>query len=99
MTSRDFRRWIKGDGPAQHVVVFAVCVLWDGMLSLDTVFTSQFSIGPVGATSWANVMMSYLLFDAVVDNSIISWSKAHAAALGAAMGGMIGTALTRMLYV
>lgn len=98
MTTREFRKWIKADGVWQHITIFTVCVAWEAMLSFDTIFTSHFSIMPTGATSFANVMLSYLLFDAVVDDSIISWSKAWAAALGAAVGGMMGTAVLQTMY-
>lgn len=98
MNARTFRKWMKGGGWQQHLVIFVVCLLWDLMLSFDTIFTAHFNIPQVGATSYLNVWLGYLLFDAVVEDSIISYSKAQAAALGAGAGGMLGTAIAKMLY-
>lgn len=98
MDSRTFRKWMKGGGWQQHLVIFVVCLLWDGMLTFDTIFTAHFNIGQVGITSYLNVWLGYMLFDAVVEDSIISYSKAQAAALGASAGGMIGTAILRVMY-
>jgi len=89
-------RWNKGW--KGHAVIFVVSAIWEAMLSFDTVFTSHFSLVPVGVTSLMNVVLSYGMFERIVEDSRVNKGKMWTFAAGAAVGAMIGVALLERIY-
>jgi uncharacterized membrane protein YfcA len=89
-------RWRRGW--RAYAVIFVVSAIWEAMLSFDTVFTSHFSILPVGVTSLLNVVLSYGMFERIVENAKVNQKKMWTFAIGAAVGAMVGVALLERIY-
>lgn len=76
-----------------YAIIFFAGVLWDSILSVDTILTANFSAWGAAFSTLTVTLLSYFMYDRIMENAKINWSKAATLAVGSAIGAGLTTGL------
>lgn len=77
----------------EYSVIFFAGLMWDAILSLDTISTAHYWWTVAGVISISTTLISYAMIDKILENSKVNWKKALTLALGSGIGSAVATAL------
>lgn len=89
---------IRRGSTLEYVLIFLAGSAWDALASLDTIFTSHFSVSWVFFSSVALTLLGYSIFDRIIEDAKVSWPKVWALSLGSGLGAAITSGLLGGFY-
>lgn len=88
----------KRSNARDYVVIFCAGLAWDAILSVDTIFTANFSAWGAALTTAAVTLLSYYMYDRIVENMRVNWWKVVTLASGSAVGAGLTTELLKHIF-
>lgn len=76
-----------------YVLIFVAGLAWDAIISVDTILTANFSWIGAAFTTVAVTLISYLMYDKIIDKKLMSvnWSRVVTLATGSGIGAAFMT--------
>lgn len=78
-------------GWRDYVIIFAAGTAWDAILSIDTIFTANFAAVGAALTTMSVTLLSYAMYDRIIENMKVNWLKVWTLAAGSAVGAGVTT--------
>jgi hypothetical protein len=83
--------WPERGSLGESVGIFFAGALWDGVWSLDTIFTARFALPGVALTTAILTILPYIMYDRIVEQAKVNWQKVGVLAAGCTFGAVMMT--------